>query len=82
MVWRGRLGAAQPAATAEGRHGEDQRRHHRHRLVRRHPGEDLRRQARKVMEVYVAADLSAERHKPVSLPLNATPMTTRSGAPA
>jgi predicted dehydrogenase len=38
-------------------------------------------QARKVMEVYVAADLSAERHEPVSLPLNATPMTTRVGAP-
>ena len=32
-------------------------------------------QARKVMEVYVAADLSAERHEPVSLPLNATPMS-------
>jgi predicted dehydrogenase len=30
-------------------------------------------QARKVMEVYIAADLSAERNEPVSLPLNATP---------
>lgn len=30
-------------------------------------------QARKVMEVYIAADLSAERHAPVSLPLNADP---------
>jgi hypothetical protein len=60
--------------------------------VRRHPVGDLRRQrdrpvlvtpeqARKVLEVYVAADLSAERHEPVSLPLNATPMTTRIGAP-
>lgn len=27
-------------------------------------------QARKVMEVYIAADLSAERHEPVTLPLN------------
>jgi len=34
-------------------------------------------QARKVMEVYVAADLSAERHEPISLPLNATPMSAR-----
>lgn len=34
-------------------------------------------QARKVMEVYIAADLSAERHEPISLPLNATPMSTR-----
>jgi hypothetical protein len=25
------------------------------------------------MEVYIAADLSAERNEPVSLPLNATP---------
>jgi predicted dehydrogenase len=39
-------------------------------------------QARKVMEVYVAADLSAARHEPVSLPLNATPMSTRIEAPA
>jgi scyllo-inositol 2-dehydrogenase (NAD+) len=34
-------------------------------------------QARKVMEVYIAADMSAERHEPISLPLNATPMSTR-----
>jgi scyllo-inositol 2-dehydrogenase (NAD+) len=39
-------------------------------------------QARKVMEVYVAADLSAERHEPVSLPLNRTPMSARAEAPA
>ena len=32
-------------------------------------------QARKVMEVYIAADLSAERHEPVTLPLNADPST-------
>lgn len=32
-------------------------------------------QARKVMEVYIAADLSAERNEPVSLPLNADPNT-------
>jgi hypothetical protein len=44
-------------------------------------GWSRRSRARKVMEVYIAADLSAERHEPVSLPLNATPMTTRSGAP-
>ncbi len=30
-------------------------------------------QARKVMEVYIAADLSAERNEPVLLPLNADP---------
>lgn len=30
-------------------------------------------QARKVMECYIAADLSAERNEPVSLPLNMTP---------
>jgi len=29
------------------------------------------------MEVYIAADLSAERHEPISLPLNATPMSAR-----
>ena len=34
-------------------------------------------QARKVMECYIAADLSAERNEPVSLPLNATPMQTK-----
>jgi predicted dehydrogenase len=34
-------------------------------------------QARKVMEVYIAADLSAERGEPISLPLNATPMSAR-----
>ena len=28
-------------------------------------------QARKVMEVYMAADLSAERNEPVPLPMNA-----------
>ena len=30
-------------------------------------------QARKVMECYIAADLSAERNEPVNLPMNATP---------
>ncbi|MGH6943102.1 MAG: Gfo/Idh/MocA family protein [Geminicoccaceae bacterium] len=30
-------------------------------------------EARKVMEVYIAADLSAETHEPVALPLNRTP---------
>jgi scyllo-inositol 2-dehydrogenase (NAD+) len=30
-------------------------------------------QARKVMECYIAADLSAERNEPVNLPLNTTP---------
>ena len=30
-------------------------------------------QARRVMEVYIAADLSAERHQPITLPLNADP---------
>jgi predicted dehydrogenase len=34
-------------------------------------------EARKVMEVYIAADLSAERHEPISLPLNATPAAVR-----
>jgi predicted dehydrogenase len=34
-------------------------------------------QARRVMEVYIAADLSAERHEPVNLPLNATPASVR-----
>lgn len=34
-------------------------------------------QARKVMEVYIAADLSAERNEPIALPLNATPMSAR-----
>ena len=34
-------------------------------------------QARKVMECYIAADLSAERNEPVNLPLNATPMQTK-----
>ena len=29
------------------------------------------KQARKVMEVYLAADLSAERNEPVTLPMNA-----------
>lgn len=33
-------------------------------------------QARRVMEVYIAADLSAERHEPITLPLNADPMPT------
>lgn len=34
-------------------------------------------QARKVMEVYMAADVSAERHEPIPLPLNATPSSAR-----
>lgn len=37
-------------------------------------------QARKVMEVYIAADVSAERHEPVSLPFNAPPSSARSAA--
>ncbi|MGI9523103.1 MAG: Gfo/Idh/MocA family protein [Hyphomicrobiaceae bacterium] len=36
-------------------------------------------QARKVMEVYIAADLSAERNEPVSLPLNDTSVTSLQG---
>jgi scyllo-inositol 2-dehydrogenase (NAD+) len=32
-------------------------------------------QARQVMEVYIAADLSAERNEPVALPLNHDPLT-------
>ena len=32
-------------------------------------------QARKVMEVYMAADLSAERNQPVPLPMNARDLT-------
>ncbi len=32
-------------------------------------------QARKVMEVYIAADLSAERNEPVALPLNRDPLS-------
>ena len=32
-------------------------------------------QARKVMEVYMAADLSAERNEPVPLPMNARDIT-------
>jgi hypothetical protein len=34
-------------------------------------------QARKVMEVYMAADVSAERNEPVSLPLNSTPSSAQ-----
>jgi predicted dehydrogenase len=37
-------------------------------------------QARKVMEVYIAADLSAERHEPIALPLNATPASVAAAA--
>ncbi len=37
-------------------------------------------QARKVMEVYIAADVSAERNEPVSLPLNATPASAQAAA--
>ena len=32
-------------------------------------------QARKVMEVYMAADLSAERNEPVTLPMNTRDVT-------
>jgi hypothetical protein len=32
-------------------------------------------QARQVMEVYIAADMSAERNEPVALPLNHDPLT-------
>jgi scyllo-inositol 2-dehydrogenase (NAD+) len=34
-------------------------------------------EARKVMEVYIAADLSAERGEPVPLPLNEDPSVRR-----
>lgn len=37
-------------------------------------------QARQVMQVYMAADLSAERHEPIALPLNATPVLARAAA--
>lgn len=37
-------------------------------------------QARKVMEVYIAADVSAERNEPVSLPFNATPASAQAAA--
>jgi scyllo-inositol 2-dehydrogenase (NAD+) len=33
-------------------------------------------QARQVMEVYMAADLSVERNEPVSLPLNSNDMSS------
>jgi hypothetical protein len=33
-------------------------------------------QARRVMEVYMAADPSAERHEPVTLPLDRVPVST------
>ena len=36
-------------------------------------------QARKVMEVYIAADLSAERNEPVSLPLNDADLPSMNG---
>jgi scyllo-inositol 2-dehydrogenase (NAD+) len=36
-------------------------------------------QARQVMEVYMAADLSAERNQPIPLPLNRDPAALRSG---
>ena len=34
------------------------------------------REARRVMEVYMAADLSADRNEPVSLPLNSNDMSS------
>jgi predicted dehydrogenase len=37
-------------------------------------------QARQVMEVYIAADLSAERNEPISLPLNRDPLTLTASA--
>jgi hypothetical protein len=33
-----------------------------------------------VMEVYIAADLSAERHQPITLPLNADPTAAADAA--
>jgi scyllo-inositol 2-dehydrogenase (NAD+) len=37
-------------------------------------------QARQVMEVYIAADLSAERHEPVSLPLPESRLSALAGS--
>jgi scyllo-inositol 2-dehydrogenase (NAD+) len=36
-------------------------------------------QARQVMEVYMAADLSAERNQPIPLPLNRDPAALMAG---
>jgi hypothetical protein len=35
------------------------------------------REARKVMEVYLAADLSAERGEPISMPMNMDPLADK-----
>jgi len=40
-----------------------------------HPVMVTPEQARKVMEVYMAADLSAERNEPIPLPMNARDLT-------